>query len=306
MTDIDIKRGYEILTDNSLRLGIRITNNTNSVINKVQVLLDYNDSLFQLIGERFQSVDSIPPTVPRTLEFILKPIGCVHKEYIEATITYRDQEWKKHILTMEPKEIHCVCPFLRAKPMSTSKFLEIFSTGTSVDKGLNIDGIGIDKIRSMFMETCNNRLYQVAERNIEDGKILYLSSESIGEKATYLLTVLIKENSGITQVMLRAVSDKEHGLHGFVNEIITEIQHLISTQNSAKEIGHIKNEQVINIIDSVVQRSNFETRDNKKNINVEESIIQSSSFTGLPSKSNFSGMEDISLHMDKPVKMKII
>ncbi|RQD82471.1 hypothetical protein D5R95_07180, partial [Methanosalsum natronophilum] len=242
--------------------------------------------------------ENIPPTVPRTLEFILKPIGCVHKEFIEATITYRDQEWKKHFLTMKPKEIHCVCPFLKAKPITSSEFIELFSEGISFDKGMNIDGIGIDKVKSLFMETCTNRLYLVQERNLEDGKVLYLSGESIGEKAVYLLTVLIKENSGITQVMLRGSSNKEHGIKGFINEILAELQHLIATETAAKEIGYIRNEQVINIIDSVVQRSNIEIDNNDKNVNLKDSIVQNTSFENTTQKYPLS--ENSNNEHDKP------
>ena len=54
MADIEIKRGYEVLPDNNIRFGIRITNTSDVVISDVEVILDYVDSLFKLEGERVQ------------------------------------------------------------------------------------------------------------------------------------------------------------------------------------------------------------------------------------------------------------
>jgi len=41
----------------------------------------------------------------------------------------------------------------------------------------------------------------------------------------------------------------------FLNEIVADLRHVVSTVQSAREIGVIKKEQVINIIDSVVQKT---------------------------------------------------
>lgn len=274
--EIEIVRGYEVLPDNNVRFGIRITNSTDTVITDVQVLLDYNESLFQLQEEKVQKLDSIPPTVPRTAKFLLKPLGCVHKEFVEATITYRDYMWKKHIITMRPKEIHCVCPFLYAKPMNITDFMTISFSGHSIEAGLNFEGMVANQILLFLMQTCRNRLYKVEEHFVDDGKILYFSSEAVGEKTHYLLTVFIKPYGDLTQIMLRAASDKPHGLQGFLNEIVSELRHFAKTVDSAREIGIIKNEQVINIIDSVVQRSNIHTGNSAHSVNIRDSVVQRS------------------------------
>jgi glycine betaine/proline transport system substrate-binding protein len=141
--------------------------------------------------------------------------------------------------------------------ITRSKFLELSTVGHSIEAGINFEGVTVDQLTSFLMQTCTNRLYKVDEYSIEGGRILYLASESIGEKAYYLLTAIIKENEGLTQVMLRAVSDKSHGLNGFMNEITADLRHIVNTVQSAHEIGVIRKEQVINIINSVVQRSSF-------------------------------------------------
>jgi len=50
MSDIEIKRGYEVLPDNSVKFGIRIINNSDSSISDVEVVLDatYHQQLHAL------------------------------------------------------------------------------------------------------------------------------------------------------------------------------------------------------------------------------------------------------------------
>jgi len=94
------------------------------------------------------------------------------------------------------------------------------------------------------------------------------------------LTAIIKENEGLTQVMLRAVSDKSHGLNGFMNEITADLRHVVNTVQSAHEIGVIRKEQVINIIDSVVQRSSFGGGEGAASVNIKDSVVQRTEFKG--------------------------
>jgi formylglycine-generating enzyme required for sulfatase activity len=164
--------------------------------------------------------------------------------------------------------------------ITRSKFLELSTVGHSIEAGINFEGVTVDQLTSFLMQTCTNRLYKVDEYSIEGGRILYLASESIGEKAYYLLTAIIKENEGLTQVMLRAVSDKSHGLNGFMSEITADLRHVVNMVQSAHEIGVIRKEQVINIIDSVVQRSSFggSGGEGAASVNIEGSVVQMTEF----------------------------
>ncbi len=251
MADIEIKRGYEVLPDNNVRFGIRVINTSESAILDVEVILDYSESLFDLEGSKVQKLDTIPPTVPRTAKFILKPRGCIHKEEIAATIRYKDHQWNRHTLEMQPKEVHCVCPFLKEKSITRADFLTLLDSGYIEARGINFEGITVDKVVDFLYHTCKNRLYHVDDFLIENGTILYLAGDALGEKAYYLLTAVVKEYDSVTQVLLRANSDKSHGLNGFLNEIMDNLRHLVLSAE-AREIGIIKKAQVINIIDSVV------------------------------------------------------
>ena len=282
MSDIEIKRGYEVLPDNNIRFGIKITNISDLAISDVEVILDYMESLFKLEGNRVQKAGVIPPSNTRTIEFVLKPLGCVHKVNIEALISYRDPKYEKHVETMHPKEVHCVCPFLKQKTMSIGEFLELLKSGHRAETGLNFQGVSTDKLVHFLEQTCKNRHYKIDEIDVDGGKVLYLASESIGEKAYYLLTAFIKETDGFTQVLLMAVSDKPHGLNGFLNEMVESLRHVVSTVKSAREIGIIKIEQVINIIDSVVQRTSFDMGgEGGSSINIKGSVVQRTEFNAV-------------------------
>ena len=126
-------------------------------------------------------------------------------------------------------------------------------------------------------------MYKVKEYNLENKKLIYLSGESIGENAHYLLTVIIQDYKGLTQVVLRAYSNKKYGLNGFINEKTKNIRHLVESVQSAKEIGIIENKKVINIIDSVLQRTKFEIMGDggTVNVNVKESLMIRNDIEGV-------------------------
>ena len=198
MPEIEIKRGFEVLPDNNIRFCIRISNNTEFIIVDVKVILDYSGSIFKLDGNILQNLATINPKLNRNAEFILKPLGCIHKVKIGATIRYKDHTGKRYTIEMYPKEVHCVCPFLMGKQMAKSEFFELLNTGQSVEMGLDFRGVSFEQLTSFFDHTYKSRYYKVEDISINGGRILFYASDSIGEKAYYLLTALIKEEKETT------------------------------------------------------------------------------------------------------------
>ena len=98
MVDVEVKRGYEVLPDNDIRFGIRITNDNELAISDVEVILDYDESLFKLKGERMQKVGVIPPANTRKIEFVLKPLGCSQYQYQDVLTEFKitDVHESKH------------------------------------------------------------------------------------------------------------------------------------------------------------------------------------------------------------------
>jgi hypothetical protein len=276
---IEIKRGYEVLRNNDLRFGIRVINNTDYAIMDVETILDYPKTLFSMNDNVIQTLSNIPPNGERTAKYILTPLGCIHNEKLDATIFYKDYTGEKQTVQMRPKEVHCVCPFLREKAMREGEFAELANKCEYIQEGLSFSGIAVNEITEFIKEACVHRLYVINEHEIDTKKIVNLAGESIGENAYYLLTAVIQPYNSFTQVALRAYSDKSYGLHGFLNEIGNSIRHLAGSVQSAKEVGVIENTQVINIIDSVVQRTSFgEVGANAgaTSVNIEGSVVQRS------------------------------
>ncbi|MCZ7404513.1 MAG: tetratricopeptide repeat protein [Candidatus Methanoperedens sp.] len=288
----DIKRGYAVLPNNDIKFGIRVSNTTGYTITDVDTILDHTEELFKLKKSKMQRIGNLPPENARTAEYILKPLGCIHNEKINALISYTDATGKKHALHMRPKEVHCVCPFLKEKPMSEGEYSRLAASSEFVQEGISFKGITVEELAKFMGETCRHMLYKIKEYDLDGKKVIYLSGESLGEKAYYLLTAVIQEYKGLTQVVLRAHSDKKHGLNGFMNEMADSIRHLVGSMQNAKEIGIIENTQVINIIDSVVQRTNFNMGEGGgAQVHIKESVVQRSTIGASARKCPNCGRE---------------
>jgi glycine betaine/proline transport system substrate-binding protein len=216
---IETRRGYGVLQNNDIKFGIRVINPTSYLIADVETILSY----------------------PK-----------IHNEKVYATIVYRDHTGERHVDQMRPKEVHCVCPFLKEKPMREGEFAELAAKSEYIDKGLSFSGINVIDITAFIKESCAHRLSTIGEHEMGNTFVLNLAGESIGEKAYYLLTTVIQpyKEKDVTQIAFRAYSDKTHGLQGFLNEITKSISHLVGSVQSAKEIGVIEHKQVIEIINS--------------------------------------------------------
>ena len=284
LAQIEIKRGYEVLPNNDLKFGILITNNSDYLIADVETILDYDKTLFSLKGDRVWALANIHPNGERTAKYVLTPRGCVHNEKIDATIIYRDHTGERRTVQMRGKEVHCVCPFLREKALTEGEFAELAAESGHIEEGLSFSGIAVYEAAAFIKESCTHRLSTVGEHEIDNTIVLNLAGESIGEGAYYLLTAVIQpyREKDVTRIALRAYSDKPHGLHGFLNEIIGSIRHLVGSVQSAKEIGIIEEKQVINIIDSVVQRTSFGGAGDggSAEVNIKDSVVHRSDLDG--------------------------
>jgi formylglycine-generating enzyme required for sulfatase activity len=279
MPDVEIKRGYVELPDNNLRFGIRVANTSDDAILDVEVILDYSESYFRLEGDKIQNFGSIGPAGQATAEFILKPRSCIHSQEIGATVRYKDHKYKRHTVDMRAKEVHCVRPWLQEKAMREGEFIELARSLDQRAEGFTFSGIGVPELTAFLKTSCARRLYLISEYNVEGTMILNFAGES-KEKACYLLTAVIKPSRNYAQIVFRAYSDKPYGLSGFLNETAESLRHLVGAVQSAREIGIIKQEQVINIIDSVVQRTTFAAAggEGAATVHIEGSVVERSEF----------------------------
>lgn len=94
--NIKITRSYGVLPDNNIQFEIQITNNGETAISDVEVVLNYNDSLFSLENDRVYKISSLSPSLSQTAKFVLKPLTDINNEFIGATVLYKDHEWNVH------------------------------------------------------------------------------------------------------------------------------------------------------------------------------------------------------------------
>jgi len=98
-SSIEILRDYSVISNNDIKFGIRLINNTNFVIIDADTILDYTKNLFSMKDSEIQHLGNITPNGKRTATYILKPLGCIHNERINALITYKDHTGKKKHFT---------------------------------------------------------------------------------------------------------------------------------------------------------------------------------------------------------------
>lgn len=247
---IEIKRDDEILPNNDLRFGIRITNNTDYLIADVKTTLDFPEpeTLFSLKGNEVQRLGTILPGSKRTAEYILTPLGCIHNETIDAAIIYKDHTGERHTVQMRPKEVHCVCPFLREKQISEREFAEFAAKSESVEERLIFSGIGTSELADFLKTSYKGRLYHVSEIESSGTIVLNLAGESLGEKVCYLLSAIIqpRKEENVIQITFWAYSDKPHGLHGFLSEITQSVRQRVEQMPHVHEVEIIEHYELTN------------------------------------------------------------
>ncbi|MFQ6120308.1 MAG: HEAT repeat domain-containing protein [Methanosarcinales archaeon] len=271
--NIIIKRGYS-LKGEDIKFGIKVINNTDYMASDVEVILDYPKKLvLKEPNSKIQTLGNIPPNSSITAIYLLKPLTCLQGE-IGALVVYKDATGKKHTINMKPKEVHNICPFLQEKHISEGEYSRLVDSSEQVQEGISFKGISLEDMAVLIKERCKNMLYIVNEYELPKRKIMFFSGESTVEKLYYLLTLIIQEKEELTQIILIAYSDKKHGLAGFMSEVADSIRNIVSSIQSAKEVGIIEKKQIINIIDSIVHRTSF--GEIGASINILDSVVQRS------------------------------
>ena len=102
----------------------------------VKTILDYPRTRFSLKGSEIQTLSNIDPRGKRTATYKLTPKACIHNEKIDATVFYKDHTGSSQNVPMRPKEVHCVCPYLKEKPMREGEFAQLVDASERIQEGL--------------------------------------------------------------------------------------------------------------------------------------------------------------------------
>ena len=315
--EIPVKPNVEIkpYLKNKLRVGgysyfvISVKNNSPSPITDVRLFVDFPLELKvkPVTGYRLEKIlgneekgfvfKILPVTVGRTriepeirfknlegleyreragpffLEEVLEPpkemkIGEGHEE----TVSEKEMERIKMIQESKRYISSLMVPFEISEPEYIAMTKKLYHA----TKGCTLKGIDLDDVSKHVMEECKGAKL-VGLHKFDNEMLFMFAGKSRKEDRIYLLTVVVKEENGLIHLAFRLYSDRKENLNELLSKIGEIIKHAIVVMSFATEIEKIEIKKIVNIIDSIVQRSDIGTgegAEEDKEINVKDSVIQ--------------------------------
>ncbi len=184
----------------------------------------------------------------------------------ELTKIEKIHEDKKYIYTV-----------LSPKKMDSTEYVSLTKRLQSETYGYTLKGVDTKTVYMHVMEELKG-LNVVSTHCSPSSSVLMFSAQSF-DGETYLLTVAIDMKSDACNVAFKMYSSKEKELKEMLVKIADIINYTIIILSMAKEIEKIEVKEVINIIDSVVQRSKLGTampspEKADKKIEIKDSVVQ--------------------------------
>ena len=170
------------------------------------------------------------------------------------------------------KDLHVL---LMPKKMDIGEFMDLAKKFESETKGTTLKGIDVETAYMHVMEECRG-LHTVSTRFSHDEALAMFSAQSHDGK-TYLLTIAIRMKGDICNIAFKMHSSEKEGLKEMLQKVSDIITYTILVMNEAKEVEKIEINEVINIVDSVVQRSKLGAASpgkEKAKINIKDSVVQ--------------------------------
>ncbi len=163
--------------------------------------------------------------------------------------------------------------------MNEVDFIDSEKVMASVKKGFSLKNTGMKDVLPVIREELKG-MYMVSSRSYEDSSLLMYSCKTKSSGETYLLKVVVKEEGGLVFVALSMFSEKGEELEDIISKISRIIEHSINAMTMATEVENVEVKETINIIDSVVQRSEIGGKEKSKDkkIKLKDSVVQK---TGL-------------------------
>jgi len=288
---------------------ISVKNNSSGPLTNVELNVDFPIELKvkPITGYFFQE---IPGNEEKGFVFKILPT-IVGKSRIEPEIRFMDSNGVEHVRRMEPfileeviespervgikeefskplpkedveriKRIHelkkyidsVIDPFEISEPEYVALIKKLFRT----TKGYTLRGVGIETVSKHVLEECKGSKL-VGAHEFKDEALYLFAGKSTREKRIYLLTVVVKEEEGMVYLAFRLYSDQKENMEDFLSKVAEIIKHTIVIMSLAKEVEKIEIKKVINIVDSIVQRSEIGTGEGieeDKEIDVKDSVVQ--------------------------------
>ncbi len=164
---------------------------------------------------------------------------------------------------------------IAAYPISEKLYTELEKKLFHMQKGYTFRGMKGGVVLKHIMENCRD-MALVAEHKFKDEVMLLFSFRLEG--GHNMLTVVIKKDDDFVHLVLKLYSETKSGLAQNLERISDIIRHTIVLETDAHEVEKVEIKKVINIIDSVVQRSRIGTGEEgettKKEVKFKDSVVQ--------------------------------
>jgi len=237
-----VKRGFERAGE-WIKLGVKIINNSDFVINRVTVQIDEYPSALQYEEagkEAVSHLQTINAGEYQSAIFRFKPIRCVDGS-ITGFVRYSDAKGKKHTIDIRSVDVKSVCPMLTSDGVTESEILDKL-----MDGHLNCNKVFIEfegNVRSVF-DVVQARLGRLilydhdwrASGSAYIGHLFYLGKTKYAKKyfaAEFLLSGTSEDKGGLT---ISVYSDEPAILTGFFHEIVSDLGNHITVLKESSEV----------------------------------------------------------------------
>ncbi len=193
----------------------------------------------------------------------------VNPVVLEETISDPLGSGKENNVQKESKHLE-----FEANPIMEEDYVSLANKYKSVEKGFTLNNISIDHLAEHVLDECCN-FTLIGHHDHKDERLFMFSGRREGK--VYLLTVALSKKGELVNMVFKLYSEDEIGLGGLLDKISENIRYIAASVSAAKEIQKIEVSEVINIIDSIVQRSNIGQDTVKdKDVRIKDSIVQRS------------------------------
>lgn len=300
---------------NKLRIGkysyfvVSVRNNSSSPITDIKLSVDFPVEL-KVKPVTGYYLEKISSSEEKGFVFEVLPT-IVGKTRTAARIRFMDSEGREHVKRVEsflledvsepPKGMGIEEPPSRSLPkedfermkraQELKKYLSSLISPLEISEpeyvsmtkkfyyatnGCTLKDVDVGTVSKHVLEECRGAKL-IGAHEFEEGSLYLFAGYSIKEERTYLLTVVVKGEEKIVHLALKLYSDKKENLEDTLSKILEIIKHTVVVMSLAKEVEKIEVKKIINIIDSIVQRSDIGTGEGEeedKEIEVKDSVVQ--------------------------------
>jgi len=161
-------------------------------------------------------------------------------------------------------------------PVSESEYVELRKKLWNQQRGYTLRGASLDVVTRHVEENCRD-MALVSRHDFKNERMLLYSFKLEG--AGCLLTVIVKEDEEFIHLIMKLYTENREMLAPLLDRVSSIIRYTITTETEAREVEKVEIKKIINIIDSIVQRSNIasggeEGEVTEKKTKITDSVVQ--------------------------------